>query len=107
MNVKAEIERLRDSHPCTADILEELNRNIDQNTNMIDDLRPEVTVKYRHKDKPPEELKPCPFCKCRRIKLEQEENNGYSYYCSNCLVSTPYYFNRVVAFETWQRRSNA
>ena len=31
-------------------------------------------------------LKPCPFCGCKDIKLEQYEKNGMMIKCKNCLL---------------------
>jgi Lar family restriction alleviation protein len=34
------------------------------------------------------ELKPCPFCGCKKIRMHYSNNGAHSIYCNNCNVET-------------------
>ena len=51
------------------------------------------------------ELKPCPFCGSKNIRLWGEKDKGTPWVqCNNCLASTGTYEKREQAIGAWNRR---
>lgn len=55
-----------------------------------------------------EELKPCPFCGCEAIPLDEIITNGkyYGVFCMNCTARVFSYVSQESADEQWNRRVN-
>lgn len=52
-----------------------------------------------------EELKPCPFCGSKNIRIWGGGNTFPYVECSNCIASTASELTRVEAVKNWNRRS--
>lgn len=52
-----------------------------------------------------EELKPCPFCGNKNIRIWGGENTFPYVECSNCIASTASELTREEAIKNWNRRS--
>jgi len=54
-----------------------------------------------------EKLKPCPFCGCTRISVEEDTIARHAYaHCSQCCSTGPDMADRRVAIVAWNNRAD-